>query len=162
MILKRVSDHSKNPSSSMATASKSLAARKTGGLCFDFNMKESNVYLVGTEDGQIHKCSSSYNEQYMDTFAAHGAPVNRIRWSPFSPNLFLSCSSDWTVKLWSQESPVEVFKFQSGRVSYFKAGHYFRHCLVATFVDLLCASFSRWALGNMEPSTFCFGSSYKS
>ncbi|KAI8926599.1 WD40-repeat-containing domain protein [Entophlyctis helioformis] len=97
--------------------STSFIARQTGGLCFDFNPKDSNIYLVGTEDGHIHKCSCSYNEQYLSTFYAHNGPVNKVKWSPFLQGAFLSCSSDWTVRLWNQDSEEEVFKFQSGRDS---------------------------------------------
>lgn len=28
-------------------------------------------YLCGTEEGLIHRCSVSYNEQYLDTYSAH-------------------------------------------------------------------------------------------
>ena len=27
----------------------------------------------------------------------------QVRWSPFISSLFLSCSSDWTVRLWSED-----------------------------------------------------------
>lgn len=27
----------------------------------------------------------------------------QVRWSPFMESLFLSCSSDWTVRLWSED-----------------------------------------------------------
>jgi hypothetical protein len=36
-------------------------------------------YLVGTEDGTIHKCSCSYNEQYLDTYRAHTGPVYKVK-----------------------------------------------------------------------------------
>jgi WD40 repeat protein len=72
-------------------------------------------YLVGTEDGQIHKCSCSYNEQYLNTYASHTGPVNRVKWSPFVSSVFMSCSTDWTARLWHQDSEEEIFKFQSGR-----------------------------------------------
>eukprot|EP00842_Homolaphlyctis_polyrhiza_P001053 jgi/Hompol1/1949/HPOL_005792-RA len=97
--------------------STSFIARQTGGLCFDFNPKDSNIYLVGTEDGHIHKCSCSYNEQYLSTFYAHNGPVNKVKWSPFLSGAFLSCSSDWTVRLWHQDSEEQVFRFQSGKDS---------------------------------------------
>eukprot|EP01050_Picozoa_sp_SAG11_P012164 SAG11_NODE_1336_length_5173_cov_10.716791_3_plen_131_part_00 len=63
-------------------------------------------YLAGTESGTIHKCSCSYNESYLQDFTGHepGMPVYKIRWSPFAPNIFLSCSHDWTVKLWKDDS----------------------------------------------------------
>ena len=28
-------------------------------------------YLAGTEEGYIHKCSCSYNEQYLETYSGH-------------------------------------------------------------------------------------------
>lgn len=34
-------------------------------------VQDSKIYLVGTEEGHIHKCSSSYNEQYLESYKAH-------------------------------------------------------------------------------------------
>ncbi|KAJ3273838.1 WD repeat-containing protein 78 [Terramyces sp. JEL0728] len=116
MILKRLTKQKSNSvKTGAAMNSNSFIARQTGGLCFDFNTKDSNIYIVGTEDGQIHKCSCSYNEQYLNTYSAHTGPVNKVKWSPFVPGIFLSCSSDWTSRLWNQESEEEIFKFQSGK-----------------------------------------------
>uniref|UniRef100_A0A8C9SSV5 Dynein axonemal intermediate chain 4 n=1 Tax=Scleropages formosus TaxID=113540 RepID=A0A8C9SSV5_SCLFO len=85
--------------------------REVPGLCFDFHPEDSNIYLTGTEEGFIHKCSCSYNEQYLETYKEHKGPVYQITWSPFSPDVFLSCSSDWTIQLWRQDllEPVLVF-----------------------------------------------------
>ena len=116
MVLKRVTKQ-KSTSSKAAEKTSSFVARQTGGLCFDFNTKDSNIYLVGTEDGQIHKCSCSYNEQYLQTYSTHTGPINKVKWSPFLPQAFISCSSDWTVRLWNNENEDEVSKFQSGKVS---------------------------------------------
>ncbi|KAI9143368.1 WD40-repeat-containing domain protein [Paraphysoderma sedebokerense] len=91
--------------------------RMAGGLCFDFNGEDSNMYLVGTEDGTIHRCSCSYNEQYLNTYLGHTAPVYKVKWSPFYSKVFLSCSADWTVKLWEVEKEEPVVKFISGKDS---------------------------------------------
>jgi WD40 repeat protein len=56
--------------------------------------------LAGTEDGHIHKCSTSYSEQYLESYSGHIGPVYALQWSPFAPNLFLSCSGDWTIRMW--------------------------------------------------------------
>ncbi|KAJ8325836.1 hypothetical protein O5D80_006023 [Batrachochytrium dendrobatidis] len=123
MTLKRLSKEKSAPAATGATTltgnekSNSFIARQTGGLCFDFNPKDSNIYLVGTEDGYIHKCSCSYNEQYLSSYVGHNGPVVKVKWSPFLSGAFLSCSFDWTVRLWSQDSDKEVFKFQSGKDS---------------------------------------------
>jgi hypothetical protein len=37
--------------------------RMASGMCADFNPKDSSFYIVGTEEGSVHRCSVSYNEQ---------------------------------------------------------------------------------------------------
>lgn len=38
-------------------------------------------------------------------------PVNHVEWSPFSGNVFLSCSSDSYIQLWSQDHYTPVMTF---------------------------------------------------
>lgn len=38
-------------------------SRLTSGMTFDFSARDERVYIVGTEDGWVHRCSTSYNEQ---------------------------------------------------------------------------------------------------
>jgi len=77
--------------------------RKSSGLCVDFPRHDPSTYLVGTEDGLVHRCSTSYNEQYLDTYYGHCAAVYKVRCNPFMSYAFLTCSADWTVKLWSSK-----------------------------------------------------------
>tara|TARA_B100000795_G_scaffold251853_1_gene220965 strand:- start:279 stop:2624 length:2346 start_codon:yes stop_codon:yes gene_type:complete len=90
-----------------------IISRRASGLCFDFCVTDSTMYVAGTEDGHIHKCSVSYNEQHLENYFGHSGPVYKLRWSPFDANTFLSASADWSVKLWNQERPNAVFTFQS-------------------------------------------------
>ena len=87
-------------------------SRRGSGMCFDFSPKDPTVYIVGTEDGNIHKCSCSYSEQYLQSYFGHSGPLYQIQWSPFAPGLFLSASADWTVKLWAEENPTALISFQ--------------------------------------------------
>lgn len=72
-----------------------LISRLASGPCFDFHPKvtyetfiirkifsfchslivfyfqDSNIYLAGTEEGEIHKCSYSYSEQFLETYQAN-------------------------------------------------------------------------------------------
>ena len=73
--------------------------RTTVGFTLDFPLGEDLLYLAGTEEGTIHKCSLSYNEE-LDIFWGHTGPVYKIRTSPFWPNIMASASADWTVQLW--------------------------------------------------------------
>ncbi|XP_051753182.1 dynein axonemal intermediate chain 4 isoform X2 [Ctenopharyngodon idella] len=96
-----------------------LISSLSPGLCFDFHPNDSNIYLAGTEEGHIHKCSYSYNEQFLETYNAHKGPVYKVAWSPFCPDVFLSCSSDWTIQLWRQDLQTPVLCFNSKQKAVF-------------------------------------------
>lgn len=73
------------------------------GLCFDFNKFEEHIFLVGTEEGKIHKCSRAYSGQYQETYSGHLLAVYKVRWNNFHPRTFISASADWTVRLWDSK-----------------------------------------------------------
>uniref|UniRef100_A0A3Q3XBA1 Dynein axonemal intermediate chain 4 n=1 Tax=Mola mola TaxID=94237 RepID=A0A3Q3XBA1_MOLML len=85
----------------------------TPGLSLDFHPTDSSIYLVGTGEGLIHKCSSSNSQQFLETYWKHFCPVTCVSWSPLSPDVFLSCSSDWTIHLWRQDHFCPVLSFTS-------------------------------------------------
>ena len=99
-----------------------------GGCCFDFNRKAEHLFIVGTEEGKIHKCSKSYSGQYLETYEVrvcaavcccqcmrmltryelpplqgHNMAVYSVKWNSFHPRVFLSSSADWTVKMWDHQ-----------------------------------------------------------
>ncbi|GAX72654.1 hypothetical protein CEUSTIGMA_g110.t1 [Chlamydomonas eustigma] len=85
-----------------------------GGCCMDFSKDpgQEHVYLVGTEEGAIHKCSKAYSSQYLSTYMAHHLAIYAVKWNYIHHRIFLSASADWSVKLWDCEqtsSPVMTF-----------------------------------------------------
>ncbi|XP_029331556.1 WD repeat-containing protein 78 isoform X3 [Mus caroli] len=88
-----------------------LISRQAPGMCFAFHPKDTNIYLAGTEEGLIHKCSCSYNEQYLETYRGHKGPVYKVIWNPFCPDVFLSCSADWGVMIWHQDTVKPFLSF---------------------------------------------------
>jgi WD40 repeat protein len=79
---------------------------ETGGMAIDFPPAEKGInYFCATEDCSVHKCSISYPDQYMNSYYGHQGPVYRVRCNPYwdaSDNaIFLTCSYDWTVKVWN-------------------------------------------------------------
>lgn len=70
------------------------------GSCIAFHPTEPLIFLVGTEEGNIYKCSTAYASLYLYTYVAHHMPVHRIDFNKFSPEIFISCSADWRVKIW--------------------------------------------------------------
>jgi len=57
----------KNKQSDEETSLISLAC----GLCFDFNRFDPFTFIVGTEEGNIHKCSKAYSGQYQESYEGH-------------------------------------------------------------------------------------------
>eukprot|EP00049_Salpingoeca_infusionum_P015543 m.304058 g.304058 ORF g.304058 m.304058 type:complete len:934 (-) comp15894_c0_seq26:30-2831(-) len=103
MEVKRVAaEGSKTTHSNSKTA---FIARQAGAMSIDFTRDDPTMYLLGTEDGPIHLCSTSYADSYLASFFGHTGTVYRVRHHPHHHSLFLSCSADWTVRLWSSSKP---------------------------------------------------------
>ena len=86
-----------------------------GGMCFSFNRFYPHLFLVGTEEGRIHLCSVDYSGDYLRTYQGHYLAVYAVRWNPYHPDVFLSCSADWTIKLWTKdrETPIATFELSA-------------------------------------------------
>eukprot|EP00747_Dinoflagellata_sp_TGD_P165115 gnl/TRDRNA2_/TRDRNA2_185975_c0_seq1.p1 gnl/TRDRNA2_/TRDRNA2_185975_c0~~gnl/TRDRNA2_/TRDRNA2_185975_c0_seq1.p1 ORF type:complete len:695 (+),score=179.37 gnl/TRDRNA2_/TRDRNA2_185975_c0_seq1:79-2085(+) len=82
-----------------------------GGLCFDFNKQSEHLFLVGTEEGRIHKCSKAFSGQYLETYDGHSMAVYTVRWNPYHMKIFISASADWTVKMWDHTNRAPVMSF---------------------------------------------------
>ncbi|KAA0191558.1 WD repeat-containing protein 78 [Fasciolopsis buskii] len=113
MVLKRSYVSAPGTGSGKSKRNESLISRTAFGCSIAFNKREPSIYVVGTEEGPIHKCSCSYNEQYLDTFLGHTASVYEIEWSPFLSEVFLSCSADWTIKLWHLDHQQPLINIQT-------------------------------------------------
>lgn len=82
-----------------------------GGTCFDFSRQSENIFIVGTQEGLVRRCSKAYNAQYLDFYEGHSMAVYSVRWNNFHPDVFITCSADWTVKLWQKNSPRPLMVF---------------------------------------------------
>ena len=90
MQLKLVSSQKDEPEEE--TALTGLA----GGCCIDFNKVSEHLFIVGTEEGKIHKCSKAYSGQYLETYEGHHMAVYAVEVELFSPTGFhiLQCRLD--------------------------------------------------------------------
>uniref|UniRef100_A0A667Y3T0 Dynein axonemal intermediate chain 1 n=1 Tax=Myripristis murdjan TaxID=586833 RepID=A0A667Y3T0_9TELE len=79
---------------------------------FDFHKQINHLFLVGTQEGKIHKCFKTYSSQYLETYDAHTLAVDAVKWNHFHPKVFISCSSDWTVKIWDHTINTPMFTFE--------------------------------------------------
>ena len=80
------------------------------GTAFDFHKKNDYLFLVGTEEGKINTCSKAYSSQFLDTVDAHNMAVYKVRWNPYHPRIYITCSADWQVKIWEVSSQTTADK----------------------------------------------------
>jgi len=87
------------------------------GTAMAFHSDLDYLYLVGTEDGKIRTCSKAFSSQYIDTIQAHYMGVYKAVWNPFHNKIFMTCSADWSVKIWDytyhKKEPMFVFDLNS-------------------------------------------------
>jgi len=97
---------SKEPRVTSNAKSNHTAYLKKEGSCMSlqFYPEDPLLYLVGSEDGIVYKNSCSYSEQSLDTFTGHSGPVYSMAWSPFEKGVFLTCSADWTLRIWDEKT----------------------------------------------------------
>ena len=80
-------------------------------MCITFPLPPPPL-LAGTEDGMIHRCSTSYSEQYLESYQGHMGPVYNVQWSPYRRDMFISASGDWTMRLWQEGRENALLLFQ--------------------------------------------------
>jgi len=86
------------------------------GTCLSFSCEDRNLFVVGSENGGTFKCSlqssvmptdvpgvleTSLKSPIKFSFRPHDGPVYGMSCSPFHRNLFLSCATDATTRLYS-------------------------------------------------------------
>eukprot|EP00887_Chlorella_sp_A99_P004216 scaffold15.g4216.t1 len=91
-----------------------LLGTHAGGTCFEFSPEDPRAFLVGTEDGAVLRCSTTFSEA-MQAYRGHVGAVYQVCWSPWDPAFFLSCSSDGSVRLWAAEQSRPLWSFQPSR-----------------------------------------------
>ncbi|KAK9862806.1 hypothetical protein WJX84_010841 [Apatococcus fuscideae] len=71
-----------------------------GGCCFDFNQGQDHLFVVGTEEGRIHECSTAHNSgrraQPVLVFDL-GSPVGDVAWSPHAATTFAAATEEGKV-----------------------------------------------------------------
>uniref|UniRef100_G1QYC4 Dynein axonemal intermediate chain 1 n=1 Tax=Nomascus leucogenys TaxID=61853 RepID=G1QYC4_NOMLE len=81
------------------------------GTAFDFHKEIDYMFLVGTEEGKIYKVRlprASSLEGHLDL-------MDTVSWNPYHTKVFMSCSSDWTVKIWDHtiKTPMFIYDLNS-------------------------------------------------
>jgi WD40 repeat protein len=111
--------------------SKAGANQQMGVTCLSFSRDDETLFLIGSESGGIFRCSTlakgtaaskdiecsiQLRSPVSFSFAAHQGPVHGVECSPFHRNLFVSCSTDTSVRIYSvlQNRPIVTLEPNAG------------------------------------------------
>ena len=50
------------------------------GISIDFHPVDKKIYLCGTEEGMLFKCSTNYSSKYLSSQKAHEGAIMAIRY----------------------------------------------------------------------------------
>lgn len=87
---------------------------RASGTSMIFHPTNPEVFLIGSEEGLIFKCSTAYSSKYLMVYRAHYLNVYRMDFNKYNSNVFASCSGDWRVKIWEDMRPEPLFVFDLG------------------------------------------------
>nr|XP_045597850.1 dynein intermediate chain 2, ciliary-like isoform X1 [Procambarus clarkii] len=72
------------------------------GTCIAFRPDDVTEVLVGLDTGCVYQMSTSCPTHTLICYTSHTAAVRTIAWNHHHHQVFISCSLDWTVKIWLQ------------------------------------------------------------
>lgn len=90
------------------------ADRHPQALCLQKHPVNPDVYLVGTDEGCVHICSTNFPHQHIGVLQVHTFGVYAIDFSPFSPKIFLTAGSDWTIRIWIENIFEPIMELSDG------------------------------------------------
>lgn len=74
--------------------------RHPGAIVLRRHPTEVGQYLVGTDEGVILYCLTSYTHHHLLAFKAHLGPIRCIEFSPFCGKFYVTCGMGQNVKIW--------------------------------------------------------------
>ncbi|KAH8274975.1 hypothetical protein KR018_003949 [Drosophila ironensis] len=77
-----------------------LANRHPQCLELVLDPQQLDIYYVLTDEGTLYKCSTNYPLQHLELRQVHDGPAACMEFSPWSPKMYLTCGSDWCIRIW--------------------------------------------------------------
>ena len=82
-------------------------------LCLQKHPVNPDLYLVGSDEGCVHTCSTNFPYQHIGVLQVHNGGVYTIDFSPFSPKIFLTVG-DWTIRIWIENFHEPIMELTDG------------------------------------------------
>ncbi|XP_042858693.1 dynein axonemal intermediate chain 1-like [Penaeus japonicus] len=88
----------RQPTKSHSSADKVVL--EGAATCIDFRPDYESLMLLGTDAGAVFQCCVASTTHTLFRYPAHTSPVRQVSWNKHHHGIFISCSLDWTVKVW--------------------------------------------------------------
>ena len=82
--------------------------------CIAFKPDDENVFIVGTEEGDIYLATTEFSTEFLMKYSGHSTPINSVMWNPYFSSVFLSCASEYTVNVWHKDFPSPLVMYDLG------------------------------------------------
>nr|XP_042903025.1 dynein axonemal intermediate chain 1-like [Parasteatoda tepidariorum] len=80
------------------------------GMSVSVNQQSASLFLASTVSGLIQEYTFE-DKTCKTVFDEHSSSVRSVRWNPFHPDVFISCSNDFTVLVWEHTHKQPLFEF---------------------------------------------------
>ena len=91
-----------------------------GARTLAFKPDDENIFLVGTEEGEVVMATTQYSSQYLQRYSAHATPIYNIEWNTFMSDIFITCAFEFIIKIWHKDTTSPIWRFDVGsQVKYF-------------------------------------------
>ncbi|KAK7079745.1 cytoplasmic dynein with WD40 domain, partial [Halocaridina rubra] len=107
-------DHKEKKSYSSRFTKTEEIPLKGRGTCLAFCPMDNRLMLVGVDTGEVIQCCITSPSHSLTRYSAHQAPVRDLAWNKYQRDVFLSCSADWTIKIWLQLNRVPLIVLDVG------------------------------------------------
>lgn len=88
------------------------ANRHPNAMFLQMHPTKTDDYFVGTDEGCLHRSSINFPTQHK--MQAHDGRVHCLEFSPWSPKIFLTCGSDWCIRIWIEGLFIPICELSSG------------------------------------------------
>lgn len=83
-------------------------------LTLEISPIQPDTYYVGTDEGCIRKCSTFYPNQHQHVLQVHQYSVTCMEFSQWSSRIFLTCGTDWFIRIWIDGILEPIIELTSG------------------------------------------------
>lgn len=84
-----------------------------GIIALDYFNESSTHFTVACDDGKIYRVLRTRTTQPPTSFESHSPPNISLSFNKFHPNVFASCGTDWSIKVWREDdlAPLQSYDF---------------------------------------------------